>query len=124
MNQAMTLLRLERAELSLVFVNDKKMHVMNKEFRGVDAPTDVISFPMYNSYKELPSSDDFLLGDIVINLDRAQQQTTDSLDSEVLRLLIHGLLHLIGYDHEVSRYKARKMAKVEVEIFDALTKVN
>ncbi|MBF0591075.1 MAG: rRNA maturation RNase YbeY [Nitrospirae bacterium] len=116
---------LERAELSLLFVNDRKIHAINKEFRGVDSPTDVISFPMYASAREFPPSDDlFLLGDIVVNLDRAQIQTTDNLENEVLRLLLHGLLHLIGYDHEVSAYKARQMAKRERELFDALTQIN
>ncbi|KJU82194.1 protein belonging to Uncharacterized protein family UPF0054 [Candidatus Magnetobacterium bavaricum] len=123
MNQAMVFLTLHRAELSLLFVNDRKMHAINKEFRGVDSPTDVISFPMYASPKEFPASEDFLLGDIVVNLDRAQQQTSDNLENEVLRLLIHGLLHLIGYDHEVSAYWARKMASAEKEIFDALTQI-
>ncbi|MBF0608758.1 MAG: rRNA maturation RNase YbeY [Candidatus Magnetobacterium sp. LHC-1] len=123
MKQAMSFMTLEGAELSLLFVNDSKMQAINKEFRGVDSPTDVLSFPIYGSAKDVPRSGYFLLGDIVVNLDRAQRQTTDNLDNEVLRLLIHGLLHLIGYDHEVSAYKARKMASAERELFDALTQI-
>jgi len=118
--------------------------MLNRTFRGVDKTTDVLSFPQslppFNSHLSkggyrgvikstlrIPHSEirtpHFVLGDIVINLHRARRQAIEqgiTLNEEVKRLTVHGLLHLLGYEHEKSRYKKKKMESKEKELFDAL----
>lgn len=92
-------------------------------FRGVPRDTDVLSFPLMD---RPPDQGPFLLGDIVVSVPTALRQSRElqiTLHDEILRLLIHGLLHLIGYDHEISAGEKRKMEKKEKEILNALTKV-
>jgi len=122
------ILGLDMVELSIVFVNDRRMKELNRLYRSIDASTDVLSFPLYSSMKEvreasktLPGA--ILLGDIVINLHKTVEQAKERCNTfyeELTFLLVHGLLHLIGYDHEVSAYQARKMRKKESELMDAL----
>jgi probable rRNA maturation factor len=84
----------ESAELSLVLTEDAFIRSLNLEFRGLNRPTDVLSFPQ---------EDDILLGDIVISLETANRKAEAAgipLEEEVAFLFIHGLLHLKGYDHE------------------------
>jgi probable rRNA maturation factor len=104
-------LRLADAELSLVVVSDRTMRGLNRRYRGVDRPTDVLSF----SQREGPGAPpDGLLGDVVISLDTARRQAAarrERVQREGERLLIHGLLHLLGYDHERSAGEARRMAR-------------
>jgi probable rRNA maturation factor len=90
--------------LSLSFVGDRAIRTLNREHRGKDAPTDVLSFPLFEPFA-LPRAKgpERLLGDVVISLDTAARQARDydaSLNDEIERLLIHGILHLIGHDHE------------------------
>lgn len=118
------MLRLRKAELSILFVNDRRMKALNMKYRGVNKATDVLSFPIYTSLKEIPKDNSFLLGDIVINLPKAQRQAADhgfTLNEELGWLLIHGLLHLLGYDHEKSRYQKNKMESKERELLYAIT---
>ena len=138
LRKALNLLPLPRAEISLLFVNDRRMRLLNHDYRGVDRTTDVLSFPLYNA-KELKAefkklshlstsglqtlSDILPLGDIVINLHKAKQQALEnglSFDEELKRLLIHGLLHLLGYDHEQGKNAARKMQRRSEELFEEL----
>ena len=90
----------------------------------MDKTTDVLSFPLYEEIQKvklIPHT--FALGDIVINLHKAKRQAEEngfSLDEELNRLLIHGLLHLLGYDHEQSRYLKIKMQKMEFELLNKL----
>jgi len=114
------------------------MRLLNHDYRGVDRTTDVLSFPLYNA-KELKAevkklshlstsglqtlSDILPLGDIVINLHKAKRQALEgglSFDEELKRLLIHGLLHLLGYDHEQGKNAARKMQRRSEELFEEL----
>ena len=97
-------LRLADAELSLVVVSDRKMRALNRRYRGVDRPTDVLSFSLREGAGPPP---DGLLGDVVISLETARRQA--AVRGE--RLLIHGLLHLLGYDHERSAADADRMAR-------------
>jgi probable rRNA maturation factor len=120
----LTILKQPRAELSILFVGDKKMLQLNTSYRGIRKSTDVLSFD-----SELPVSQagpDHVLGDIVINVYRvasqAEQWGTGFYD-EVYRLLVHGTLHLLGYDHEDTPYRARKMKKKEEELLSAITEV-
>jgi probable rRNA maturation factor len=118
----LSLLNQPMAELSILFVGDKKMRQLNTTFRGVSKTTDVLSFPQTTSHFSLPTSQ-FLLGDIVINIPRAASQARESgtgFYKEVYRLLIHGILHLLGYEHEKSRHRARVMKKKEEELLKCL----
>ncbi len=114
-------------EVSLVFVNDKKMKRLNLLYRGKDKTTDVLSFPQVSleikkGIKNHQCSE-ILLGDIIINIHQAKRQADEQgipLYREVTWLLIHGLLHLLGYDHEKNRYQARKMRRLESEIIEGI----
>lgn len=89
------------AELSLVLCDDPFIHALNRDYRGKDRPTDVLSFSMREGEEADP--DDPVLGDVVISLDTAARQAAEQghpLDQEVRHLLVHGVLHLLGHDHE------------------------
>jgi len=100
-----------------MFVNDMKMRDLNFTYRGIDKTTDVLSFPQnFSFYKGLQGG---VLGDIIINPHKAGRQAKEngvSLQREISWLLIHGLLHLLGFDHEKNRYQAEKMRKIENEL--------
>jgi len=84
------------ATLSIILVGDARMRSLNRAFRRIDRPTDVLSFPLGDR------TQDKHLGDVVISLDTAERQAADyaaPLQREVERLLIHGILHLLGHDH-------------------------
>ncbi|MFZ6017695.1 MAG: rRNA maturation RNase YbeY [Nitrospirota bacterium] len=127
LRKALQLLGLQRAELSILLINDRRMKILNRQYRGIARTTDVLSFPQLpTSYFSLPTFH-LSLGDIVINLPKAKKQASEhglTLDEELRWLLIHGLLHLIGYDHEKSRYHKNKMRLKEKEMLDALTMGN
>jgi probable rRNA maturation factor len=121
--KALRLLGLKRAELSLVFAGPRRTRSLNLKYRGVDAVTDVLSFPLYAGSENFPPGGHFLLGDIVINPTRARLQADERgvpLRVEIRRLLVHGLLHLLGHDHEGNAYLRRKMMRKEQELLDAL----
>lgn len=105
------------------------MKKLNTAYRNKEKTTDVLSFPMYGSQKEIPDGSDreAVLGDIVINAHMASQtahETGAPLHYGMRRLLIHGLLHLIGYDHEKNSYQSKKMLKSEKQLFDALAQLD
>ncbi len=113
------------AELSVLFVGDRKMTELNSVYRGINKSTDVLSFEAGLPFRQ--NFRDNILGDIVINIPRAEFQAKDSgagFYDEIYRLLIHGTLHLLGYDHEKSGYRARVMRKKEEEIFNAIKKMD
>lgn len=89
----------ENKDITIAFVSDRKMRGLNNEFRGKDSTTDVLSFPFEADEFETENS----LGDIVISLEQAQRQAIENnltLENEVKQLILHGILHLCGYDHE------------------------
>ena len=101
------------------------MTELNSAYRNISKSTDVLSFE--TSIPIGKSEADNILGDIVINIPRAETQAKDfgsAFYDELYRLLIHGILHLLGYEHEASNYKAQKMRKKEQEIFDAVKKMD
>lgn len=111
--EVLTALRLPDAELSVLLVNDVAMRRLNRDWRGKDRPTDVLSFAQSEGPGGAPAG---LLGDVVISLDTARRQAAErgaALGDELLRLLIHGVLHLLGYDHERSPVEARRMQRRE-----------
>lgn len=92
----------EITEVSIAFVDDEAMTDLNKKFRRKGKTTDVLTFPADDSYNE-PSAKGRPLGDIVISVDQARRQASDekhSLATEVRYLVLHGVLHALGYDHE------------------------
>jgi probable rRNA maturation factor len=100
--------------LSLLFTDDKGITELNRRYLKRDGPTNVLAFPMTDA--EQPELENFMLGDIVISLDAAlrdAQACGESLEGTIDRLLIHGLLHLLGYEHEESRQGALRMEKEE-----------
>ncbi len=109
--RALEELGLEKVEVSVYITDDEEIRELNRNYRGKDKPTDVLSFPLnetFNGYK--------LLGDIVISQDTAQRQAKElghSLNYEVKRLLIHGLVHLLGYDHEKGGEEEKKFKEIE-----------
>jgi rRNA maturation RNase YbeY len=113
-------LRLPDAELSIVLVSDREIHTLNRDWRRRDRPTDVLAFAQREGPGGAP---DGLLGDVVISVDTARRQAAErgaTLGREGDRLLIHGLLHLLGYDHERSAAEAARMRRRESALASAL----
>lgn len=112
-------------EVSVSFVNDTRIHELNKEYRNIDRPTDVLSFPLgengvYDINNETGAS---LLGDIVISIQTAMKQAEiygHSLEREIGFLTVHSMLHLLGYDHELGQLEERIMREKEEEILNVL----
>lgn len=112
---------LQRAEVSVLFVGDTAMRSLNRRYRRKDRTTDVLSF----AYREgvSPGFAKDLLGDIVISVPCAERQATmagDPVRKEIDRLLVHGLLHLLGYDHERGGADARRMQDRERTLMEVL----
>ena len=107
------------SELSIILTDDARLHELNLNYLGVDAPTDVLSFPASETDPETGAR---YIGDILISIPRAQNQAGmagHSLESEVQLLVVHGVLHLIGHDHAEAEEKAR-MWKAQAEILERL----
>ena len=105
----------EKVELSLVLVGNAEMQNLNAKYRHKDYPTDVLSFPAGTIFPAETS----LLGEVIISVEKAAQQAKErrrTLDEEMITLLIHGIVHLLGYDHERSAKDARVMARLEKKI--------
>lgn len=89
-------------DLSVAFVSDRKIKELNRIFRDKNKPTDVLSFPYEPDRYDYLETENFL-GDIVISLETAERQAAEnslSLETEIKQLILHGILHLCGYDHE------------------------
>lgn len=114
----------DHAEVSLSFVSNDDIHALNRDYRGMDKPTDVLSFECDNQPFEgenLQSAPEFVLGDIIIApfvaLDQARELNTP-FEDEISLLVIHGLLHLLGYDH-IKDEEAEEMEALEHHILHA-----
>ena len=110
-------------EVSVTFTDNEEIHKLNKQFRGVDRPTDVLSFPLfdYEGESEEPPVDEMLgmLGDIVLSLEQVGVQAEEyghSFEREVAFLSVHSTLHLLGYDHEKSEEEDKEMRAKQTEI--------
>jgi len=104
-------------EVSILFTDDTHISQLNKRYRGKDGPTNVLAFPM--SEPGSPEDNLGMLGDIVISLDRAMEESEgsgESLEETVYRLLIHGLLHLLGFDHERSSEEELRMSEEQTRL--------
>lgn len=106
-------------EVNVIIADDRYLHELNRRYRHRDRPTDVLSFSFLDTSGEEREGDgEYAVGDIYISLDRAEDQAAEaghSLDREVALLAIHGLLHLLGYDHE-HEAEARLMENLEAEL--------
>ncbi len=104
--------------LTVAFVSDKKMCELNRSFRGKNVTTDVLSFP--NEFEADEFADELFLGDIVISVEQAERQAVENnldLNQEIKQLILHGILHLCGYDHETDD---GEMNAAELELRDKL----
>ncbi len=111
-------LNLEDSELSILLTRDSKIRELNRKFRNQDKSTDVLSFPQ--DEEAINENGQLMLGDIVISVETAEQQGKQHglpLTKEILLLIIHGLLHLLGYDHERSSKEAKFMKKETRRLF-------
>jgi probable rRNA maturation factor len=110
-----------RLSVSLLFADDDEIKALNREWRGKDQPTNVLSFPMLARAELLalaPEGPPELLGDIALALETCTHEAADkgiSLHDHTLHLIIHGLLHLAGYDHETSSEDAAAMEALEIK---------
>ncbi|WP_420829654.1 rRNA maturation RNase YbeY [Crassaminicella indica] len=107
-------------EVSISFVDNEEIHILNRDFRGVDRPTDVLSFPQYVNIKEI--EEPICIGDIVISLERAKEQADEyghSFEREVLFLTVHSMFHLFGYDHDTEENR-KIMRKKEEEVLEEM----
>ena len=107
------------SDLSIVLTDNKRLHELNLNYLGIDSPTDVLSFPASETDPETGAR---YMGDILISIPRAQEQADAAdhpLESEVQLLVVHGMLHLLGYDHAEPDDKDR-MWKAQSEILESL----
>lgn len=116
----------EDAEISLTFVDSEEIRELNREHRGKDMPTDVLSFPMYEREElqelELYEEEVAALGDIVLCVGKAREQAQEyghSLEREICFLICHSLFHLFGYDHETEE-EEREMREKEEAVLESL----
>lgn len=112
----------ERAEISLTLVSEEEIRELNRVYRNVDKPTDVLSFPLIEDFGSLPQEDDLLLGDVVICLEQAKAQAAEyghSEEREIVYLFVHSVCHLLGFDHMEEAEKA-EMRQREEEVMTLL----
>ena len=113
------------AEISVTFVDNARIHELNKQYRDKDAPTDVLSFPMGENgeYDLNEDTGAYILGDVVISMEKAVEQAEmygHSLSREVGFLTVHSMLHLLGYDHENGGIEAVIMREKEETVLSRL----
>lgn len=113
--------KVENANFSIIFIDDEKMHELNKTYRGIDRTTDVLSFAFEdNQAIKLPMRE---LGDIFISIPKMEEQALEyshSTKRELSFLVVHGLLHLLGYDHTVSEEQEKLQFGLQDKILNDL----
>ena len=121
-SKVLTSLDCNEHEISILFIGDQGIRELNDQFRGIDRPTDVLSFPqILEDELDIPGA--LVLGDVAISLETARSQSEEhglSLEEELTLLLIHGILHLLGYDHEISDQEEEKMRSKTRELFSMI----
>lgn len=112
----------ETGEVGVSFVDDEQIHQLNLDYRGIDRPTDVLSFAL-DEGEEMPSvAEEHVLGDIVISLETARRQAEEynhPLEREIAFLTVHGALHLLGYDHQTTE-DTQRMRETEELVLNQL----
>jgi len=117
-NKLLDLQGLKGIEVSLYFTDDDTIRELNKTYRGKDKATDVLSFIF-----DEPAGPYRLLGEIVISVDTARRQAEEighSFEEEIKRLVVHGFVHLLGYDHELGGEEERKFKELEDKLLNSL----
>lgn len=110
----------EKCEVSVTLTDNESIHILNREYRDVDRPTDVLSFPIFD---EDDLGGKTVLGDIVLSLEKAQSQAVEyghSFEREVAFLVVHSMLHLLGYDHEEGKAEESEMFSRQEAILSKL----
>lgn len=110
-----------KSELSILLVSDNRMAELNSSYRNKNTATNVLSFPMDDDEDIQP--EEILLGDIIISIDTAMRESTEKhipLENYLTILQVHGLTHLLGYDHERGEQEAREMASFEKKLLQKL----
>ena len=111
-------------ELSILIVDDNEIAKLNKQYLDREGPTNVIAFPMHDG--NFPGISHDLLGDVVISVETAEREGSDSgvgIKKRFTELLIHGILHLFGYDHENDEKQARRMNRKSRELLKIVASV-
>jgi len=101
--RALNVIGKSESSATIAFVSDKRIRELNRQFRGIDKATDVLSFP---------AEEEFNLGDIAVSVETAALQATENglpFDQEIAQLILHGLLHLCGYDHETDNGEMNRL---------------
>ena len=112
------------AQVSVTFTHNEGIRVLNSQYRDIDRPTDVLSFPLidFDALEECPTDDpEMCLGDIVISLERAREQAEEyghSFERETAFLCVHSMLHLLGYDHVDGGEEEAEMRRRQSEILE------
>ncbi len=112
----------DRAEVSLTFASGEEIRTLNRDYRGVDRTTDVLSFPQYEDVGQIPRQGEIPLGDVVICREQAIKQAGElghSKEREIIYLFIHSICHLLGYDH-LEEGDKRQMRKKEEAVMEKL----
>ncbi len=113
----------DNMEVSLSFVSKEEIHDLNKSYRNVDSPTDVLSFPLIEDMEDMDDGEEILLGDVVICQEKAEDQAEEyghSVERELVYLFVHSICHLLGYDHMEEDEKA-EMRQREEAVMTALS---
>ena len=113
----------EPTEVSVTFTDNQGIHALNLAHRGIDRPTDVLSFPLFDGEDYDRDGEAVLLGDIVLSLERAEEQAREyrhSFERETAFLTVHSVLHLLGYDHERSEEEEKEMFARQRAVLDAM----
>ncbi|MGI8918658.1 MAG: rRNA maturation RNase YbeY [Pyrinomonadaceae bacterium] len=114
--KALNAIGTDSGNATIAFVSDRQIQELNRRFRGIDKATDVLSFPAGDETSGATTN----LGDIAISLERAAVQAKENqltLDEEIAQLILHGLLHLCGYDHETDK---GEMNRLELKLREKL----
>ena len=108
-------------EVSVTFTDNEKVRELNAQYRSIDRATDVLSFPLFD--EDFEDEEELALGDVVLSLEKAQEQAKEyghSFEREVAFLVVHSVLHLLGYDHETSEEDEKEMFFRQEEIMKLL----
>ncbi len=116
----------QRCQVSVTFTDDEGIRAVNRQYRGIDKATDVLSFPLtdFEGGEEPPTDEpEISLGDVMISLERAEAQAQEfghSFERETAFLTVHSMLHLLGYDHERSSEEDMEMRRKQREILESM----
>ena len=108
-------------EVAVTFTDNEKIRELNAQYRSIDRATDVLSFPLFD--EDFEDEEELALGDVVLSLEKAQEQAKEyghSFEREVAFLVVHSVLHLLGYDHETSEEDEKEMFFRQEEIMKLL----